>query len=276
MRQAEAPELRLLLACARANTTAENESAIRGLLNEDFDWTRFVQKVIAHGLAGLVGQTLARTASELVPDEILAAFEAFIQQTRESNQLLLDELVKLTGQLSAAGVEVIAFKGPVLAQQAFGDLALRGFRDLDLLVRDDDVPRTIAILDEAGYKRQGGLSDAQFGLIHRLQGQEILFKENVGAVEPHTRLISEKMVLDIDYAGLWQRARWEEIFGHKMLTFSPSMAARSCGGTSNGPVMSRISLLATPSLTGKPWPRGRAGRVVIVCYSSRLRWRATI
>src|SRR5262249_56842517 len=30
-----------------------------------------------------------------------------------------------------------------------------------------------------------------------------------------------KMALDIDYEGLWQRARPTAIFGHEMLTFSP-------------------------------------------------------
>jgi len=221
MRQPETPELRLLLACARAHTTPEDEAAIRRLLSEEFEWKAFVQKAITHGLAGLAGQTLTRVASELVPDDILGAFGAFIEHTRDNNKVLLNELVSLLQHLTAAGVDVIPFKGPVLTQQAFGDLALRGFRDLDLLTRDRDVSRTIQILLESGYERQGKLTDAQFSLIHWLQGQEILFKKDLGAVEPHTRLISAKMALNIDYAGLWERSRPEEIFGHRMLTFSP-------------------------------------------------------
>jgi protein O-GlcNAc transferase len=220
MRQPIAPELRLLLACARAHTSAENEAAIRRLLNENTDWTRFVQKAVAHGLAGLAGQTLTRRASDLVPEDILGAFKTFIEQTRDGNQILLDELASLIEQLTAAGVKAIPFKGPVLAQQAFGDLALRGFRDLDLLIRDRDMPQTIKTLLADGYTRQGKLTDVQFDLVHWLQGQEILFKDE-GAVEPHTRLTSVKTALDIDYEGLWRRARQEQIFGHDMLTFSP-------------------------------------------------------
>src|SRR5262249_25941072 len=67
----------------------------------------------------------------------------------------------------------------------------------------------------------GGLTQTQFELIHWLQGQEILFKKDACAIEPHTRLTSVKMALGIDYDGLWSRARRGNIFGYEMLTFSP-------------------------------------------------------
>lgn len=221
MKQPRAPELRLLLACARAHLQPEREAAIRELLCADVDWTLFVRKAVAHGLAGLAGHTLGRVAPDLVPDEILAAFQAFIAQTRESNLGLLEELARLVELLAAAGVTTIPFKGPVLAQQAFGDLGLRGFRDLDFLIRDEDLAPAIKALDAFGYQRQGGLTETQFNLIHWLQGQEILFKKDACAIEPHTRLTSVKMALGIDYDGLWSRARRGTVFGHEMLTFSP-------------------------------------------------------
>jgi len=221
MRQPKAPELQLLLACAPAHPTKEDEAAIRLLLNEGVDWKAFVQKAIDHGLAGLAGDTLGRTAPGIVPADMLAAFQAFVEQTRKANQVLLDEPVRLIEHLAAAGVETIPFKGPVLAMQAFGDLGLRGFRDLDFLIRDRDVDQTIQVLRSLGYERQGKRTDAQFALIHRLQGQEIMFKPDTAAIEPHTRLISLKMALDIDYEGLWRRAGREQIFGRTMLTLAP-------------------------------------------------------
>ena len=46
---------------------------------------------------------------------------------------------------------MIAFKGPVLALQAWGDLALRQFNDLDLLVHPGDAARTVEVLIADGY-----------------------------------------------------------------------------------------------------------------------------
>src|SRR6185436_17453582 len=87
-----APALQLLLACARAHPTPEHETAIRELLSKEVDWTLFVRKAVTHGLAGLAGHTLGRVAPDLVPEEILGAFQAFIAQTRKSNLVLLEEL----------------------------------------------------------------------------------------------------------------------------------------------------------------------------------------
>ena len=52
---------------------------------------------------------------------------------------------------SARSIETIAFKGPVLALQAWDDLALRQFNDLDLLVHPSDAARAVEILIADGY-----------------------------------------------------------------------------------------------------------------------------
>jgi len=215
------PALELLLACARAHPGPEDERAIRQLLDDGVDWTLFTRKAMDHGLAGLAGHTLSRLAPDAMPDDIRSAFQTYIAQTRKRNQLLLDELANLIALLAKGGVETIPFKGPVLTKQAFGDLGLRGFRDLDFLIRDRDMPQAIKILCDLGYERAGKLTPNQFDLVHRLQGQEIMFKRDVAAIEPHMRLTSMKMALDIDYGGLWRRARPEDIFGRTMLTFAP-------------------------------------------------------
>ena len=215
-------ELRLLLACARVVTTRDDEGAIRRMLGEGVDWTLFVRKAVAHGLAGLAGYTLARVASDTVPADILDAFHANLDQTRRTNRALFDELALVIEALAKGGVEAIPFKGPILAIQAYGDLGLRVFRDLDFLIRDPDIAQTIAILHSIGYERAGQFTAAQFAMIHRIQGQEIIFKQVVGtAVEPHSRLTPMKMALDIDYAALWHRAIRANVNDRSMLSLAP-------------------------------------------------------
>lgn len=215
-------ELRLLLLCARVVPSQLEQEAIRRLLAEEIDWTRFARKAVDHGLASLAAHQLLQVAPAAVPDDILDAFQALGEETRRKNRALFDELDRLIEALAKDGIAAIPFKGPILAIEAYGDLGRREFRDLDFLVRDADLPATIAILDRLGYERTGGLTAEQFDLIHRLQGQEIIFGQGSGtAVEPHTRLTSLKMALDIDYAGLWRRARWSELHGRSFLTMAP-------------------------------------------------------
>jgi len=215
-------ELRLLLACARVLTDQEEEVAIRRMLEEGIDWTLFAHKAVDHDLAILAGHTLARVAPDMVPDDILDAFRATIEQTRRKNRVLFDELARLIEALASDGVDAIPFKGPVLTIQAYGDLGLRAFQDLDLLILDSDMARTITTLTGLGYERKGGLTEAQIEMIQRLQGKDFVYREDAEiGVEPNMRFTPAHMALDIDYDGLWRHARRTSVNGRTMLTLAP-------------------------------------------------------
>ena len=74
-----------------------------------------------------------------------------MDETSRANSALFEELARLVDALAKHGIDAIPFKGPLLAIQAFGDLGLREFRDLDFLVRDEDLAKTIATLHSLGY-----------------------------------------------------------------------------------------------------------------------------
>ena len=220
--EVQLPELRLLLACATSRTTEEGDGAIRQLLEGRVDWTRFAHKAIAHGLAGLAGHNLARVAGDIVPTEILDAFRVHLEQTRRKNAALFDELVRIIQALALAGVEAIPFKGPVLAVQAYGDVGLRIFRDLDFLVRDRDMRPTMKSLPGLGYERDDVLTEAQIAIMQRLQGQDYAFSKQVAiGVEPHMRFTPINMAVDVDYGALWGRARRTTLNGKTMLALAP-------------------------------------------------------
>jgi len=82
------------------------------------------------------------------------------------NRHLTAELVRLMGLLKAAGVPAVTFKGPVLAAMAYGSIELRQFSDLDILVRQTDLPRVAEILTAERYlsphTRREGLATGYF------------------------------------------------------------------------------------------------------------------
>jgi hypothetical protein len=217
-------ELRLMLACAQASPDSQMISAIRKCLLNGIDWTAFVGSALNHGLTGPVGRTLEKIGPEAVPQDILDAFRTHTERTRKQNAARFAELGRILDALAQEGIDAIPFKGPVIAMQAYGDIGLRPFRDLDFLIRDADLMPALSALDHLGYvrQRQRELTAAQLELIHRLQGQEVMSRQTAGSViEPHTRLVSMKLGLDIDYAGLWERARPADFGDCTILTFSP-------------------------------------------------------
>lgn len=64
-------DIRLLTACAKVITSKGDEAEIRQMLVEGIDWRLVARKAIAHGLDGLVGNTLTGVAPDMVPEDVL-------------------------------------------------------------------------------------------------------------------------------------------------------------------------------------------------------------
>jgi hypothetical protein len=132
---------------------------------------------------------------------------------------LAGELRRLLEALASAGVEALAYKGPPLAVQAYGDLALRSFVDLDLLVRPDDVPGALATLATAGYASALPLSPAQERWFRRVDGDYPLVHGQTGVlVELHARVSSLRFCMPIDTDSLLRRSRAVPVGGGEVRT----------------------------------------------------------
>ena len=65
---------------------------------------------------------------------------------------LTRELLNIHRHLQARGLDVLPYKGPVLAEMLYGNVAMRQFSDLDLLIRSADLPAIKDALAELGYE----------------------------------------------------------------------------------------------------------------------------
>lgn len=63
------------------------------------------------------------------------------------------ELVCLVKLLADQNIGTVALKGPILALELYGDLGARQSKDLDLVIRPEDIFKADKILQEQGYKR---------------------------------------------------------------------------------------------------------------------------
>ena len=65
--------------------------------------------------------------------------------------LFTGELLRLLDLFDRHGIGAMPFKGPVLADLLYGDIAARDYCDLDILVDKRDIGKAIAALLDAGY-----------------------------------------------------------------------------------------------------------------------------
>jgi putative nucleotidyltransferase-like protein len=110
------------------------------------DPERLASTADQHGVLPLLARALSLAG---IPCETV---RARAREIAFRNLALAAELVKLVGALRELGIEALAYKGPVLGQQLYGDVTLRQFRDLDIVIAPRDVMRTRDVLCQLGYK----------------------------------------------------------------------------------------------------------------------------
>lgn len=136
--------------------SAEQEKTIAAAGGGAFDWKAFVETAEHHGVLPLVARSMTRYAEGL-PAEIRQSLLAAYERNLRRSLWFAAELGRVAGHLSAEGVRVLPYKGPVLAQAVYGDLGLRSFSDLDLLIAPGDFERAKQALAEIGYQPAGEL-----------------------------------------------------------------------------------------------------------------------
>lgn len=145
-------EIQLLLYCARTQVDVSTVNHIKTLLEQDINWHQLIQLAQKHRVTPLLYQTLSSISSDRVPENILSYLKYHFQATARHNLFRTHELIRLTRLLEAQKLLVIPFKGPTLAAMAYGNLGLRIFGDLDLLVHQRDLTKIKELLLAQGYQ----------------------------------------------------------------------------------------------------------------------------
>lgn len=152
------PEAELLVWCARTIVSDDLKTRIRHQVQAALDWAVVLAMAEYHGVSQLLHRNLSTICPNLVPLEPLAHLRKKTQAGALLNRSLAQELISLCEAFQERGAPVIPIKGATLAVLAYGDLALRDFTDLDLLVPKSSVAEAQAVLLAQGYKRRA-LSD---------------------------------------------------------------------------------------------------------------------
>ncbi|MGC4095534.1 MAG: nucleotidyltransferase family protein [Nitrospira sp.] len=154
------PESELLVWCARTVVRDEVKSRIRQTVQAPLNWAVVLDLAWYHGVGPLLHRNLSTLCADLVPVESLVQLRQRTQAGALINRVLAEELVVLCDAFEANGVPVIPIKGATLATSVYGDLTLRDFNDIDLLIPEGSIAEARALLLVLGYERRDAPSDA--------------------------------------------------------------------------------------------------------------------
>jgi len=213
------PELDLILAVCGDDRDGGNSARLQDILRSThLNWARLLQLAEHHGLVPLLYRRLATALGA----NRSAGLEAIRQQDKRNAHRTLwltVELLNISQHLAARGLEVLPYKGPVLAESLYGNVALRQFSDLDLLVRAPDLPALRSALVELGYKP--GLQLAQAAERAYLKsGYEFPFDGAQGRnlVELKWQILPRFYSIAFEVDKFFERAVGVDVAGHKLRT----------------------------------------------------------
>lgn len=212
-----APEPALLVACARLHLSADEAARVRRTAaSGEIDWSVLLALATRHRLIPLLHRHL-RDAP--LPPRAAAELRALNRAATHQALAMAAELLRLLDALGDARIEALAYKGPALAVQAYGDLSLRHFVDLDLLVLPADLPAALAVLERKGYVPALRLSPAQARCFDRVDGDYQLVHRTTGRlVELHGRVSTLRFAMPIDTDALMERGRSVRVGGGEVET----------------------------------------------------------
>jgi Uncharacterised nucleotidyltransferase len=215
-------ENELLLQSVRSSVDPSAANGIEDAVSQDIDWEYVIQAAAAHRITPLLYQSLHTFCPKAVPELILHQLRELFVTNARRNLFLSSELVKLVKLLESDGISAIAFKGPTLAVYAYGNLALREFLDLDILVRKKDLLRAKNLLISNGYRfaqeipenEEGSYIESNHALTFRPQS-------GIYMVDLHWAIAQQHYSFSFNPEPLWRQVESLSFGGSSVLTFRP-------------------------------------------------------
>ena len=215
------PEVQLLLCCGRVRMGADNEARVQMLTQESIDWDYLIRMALRHGMMPLLYWHLSAICPEAVPAPVLDDLKSRFQQNARRNLILAGELRKVLEMLADHQISAIPYKGPMLATFVYGNLALRQFTDLDILVHKSDVLRAKDLLISRGYQPTLQLTRTQETAYLESNHEYVLWHERDVLLEVHWAFGPRFFSFAFDPEGVWARAERTSLAGAMVLTLSP-------------------------------------------------------
>jgi hypothetical protein len=216
------PEKQLLVCCARTRIHTPVADEICRLLALPLDWDFLFAQAAENSVAPLLSRQLSAVAPDAVPSTEIARLKSLVRAGSVRSLVLSAELIRIVETFAAAGIEAFPYKGPVLAVQAYGDIALREFGDIDLVLRQSDMAAANRALAALGFAPQFPPIFAPDAPSPLIPGEyDYRDAERRLTVELHTEYTLRHFPAPPNLSDLAGRLARISISGHEIRTFCP-------------------------------------------------------
>jgi Uncharacterised nucleotidyltransferase len=210
-------EFQLLLHCARSRPDARS---VRDLVSKGIDWQVVLRLAARHCVRPMLLQTLRWVCWNAIPQKIQLELTHFNKANAQKNLVLTGELLDLLDLFQKNSILIAAVKGPILAHSVYGNIALREFSDLDVIIEEADLSKAEDILTARGYEADFADRDYRSAFLS-YQGQYAFRHCKTGvSVDLHWQLSSKGVTFPLQITEIWPRLQKVTIAGRTVLTLA--------------------------------------------------------
>jgi hypothetical protein len=185
----------------------ETAKQLHALLQKGIEWSYLHRLARNHRITPLLYWHLNAADDSAVPRSVMEALKTDFQYNRKRGLFLIGELRQIVELFAANGIRVLPYKGAVLAQYVYENVALRTFSDIDILIEKHDLYKIKALLISIGYELREKFNETQERLCE-LANYEYGFKHSSRGtpVEIQWAVWRKGLSLTPSQMGLWERA----------------------------------------------------------------------
>ncbi|SEO83718.1 Uncharacterised nucleotidyltransferase [Halorientalis persicus] len=205
-------EARVLSWCGQNFLLDDQDGVSFSVPTDNVDWQSACELAGRHRMEFLLFKLFRDNPDLDYPEVLYQNLESQSNRVKRRNLAMSAELVRLVEKLESNGVCVLAYKGPVVASRAYGDISYRRFVDLDLLVDPSDHQSALEVLREEGYE-QKIVKEQLFESILQRPDESIL-------LDLHTRIIPRYFPFQFNFQALHNRQTEVDIGGQSVPTLS--------------------------------------------------------
>ncbi|HEX6648252.1 MAG TPA: nucleotidyltransferase family protein [Pyrinomonadaceae bacterium] len=198
----------------------ELESDLRTKLDESLNWHYLFTTAQAHGLLPLLHKHLAGI-SDRVPGHFLSRLKRESVANSQSVLHLIGKQLRVYRLFRQNKIPVALFKGPVLAQIAYGEVSLRQAGDIDVLIDRQHFGQARLLLESLGYEMFPRLTTTQLSS-HLNNHCEIQFMRDdwFTVVDLHWELAPQSFVFKLKADEVMSRLQSVSLAGTMVEIFS--------------------------------------------------------
>jgi len=215
------PEAELLLLCARKKVEETEKDSIKNLVSGTLDWSYLIDIAHINKLIPILYWNLNEICPDSVPSEYFNYLKSHFQAASKSNLYVTKELFHILDLLEKEDIFAVPYKGPALAVYLFGNLALRGFSDLDIMAHSKDVLKIKELLVNEGYTPEVNITSyMEKAFLKNAYAYEFTRDSNGLLVEVHWRITPSHYSSSIDLDNMGMDLQTIQITNRKLPIFS--------------------------------------------------------